>query len=245
MNRFFSKFLLLLLPFAIEANIFVDARSMCCKRPRLGPTGPTGLNGPTGFTGPSGPTGLTGPTGPTGTIGPTGPTGIIGNTGPMGFTGPDGSTGPTGPIGPTGPTGPNGFILDYAYFYGDQTFNGATTLGTPLLFQNTGPAPSYTTISHPNNTDFVIGTTGVYQVQYTVLADINSGFALVNTTTATVIVPSNVSVAENPVGGLFNEVRGEAIFSANSGDVLQIQFRGTFGTVGLTTIPNLIFIRLQ
>lgn len=102
--------------------------------------------------------GLKGPTGP---MGPTGP------TGPSGLTGSSGSTGATGSMGPTGPSASN--LAAFGQAFGSSQI--ALVANQDVTFDLGGqifPFQGMTTPA-PNGTSFVVGSTGVYEFDFSIV----------------------------------------------------------------------------
>jgi hypothetical protein len=177
-----------------------------------GATGATGsgVAGATGAQGPTGPTGADGATGSTGSTGTTGSTGIAGSTGSTGAQGPTGPTGSAGSTGATGATGASG-LPTYAYIY--NTDGEAVALQADVNFDFSGPLNGFT---HPTPATLVVGTTGVYRVEFILSVVEPNQFALTR---------NGVAVPEGIYGsGAGTQTNaGQLIVTLTAGDVLTLR----------------------
>ena len=217
-----------------------------------GPEGPTGSTGPGGEacnTGATGPTGYTGPccTGPTGPTGYTGSTGVTGSTGPSGTTGPTGytgstgvtgSTGPSGTVGPTGPPGECGGSDYFQYYNSDPNIVSPTF--NPYPFLNIGSIINGFT--HPNATDFVVPTDGIYCISVTYF----NGYEASGIVLYSKFVANGVDLEPLPPGGTGWETgpsftdqiqtfttSHSCIRSLSAGDILQLHMRADDPSQGI------------
>lgn len=174
------------------------------------------------------------PTGPTGPAGPTGPSG-----GPTGPTGGAGGAGPTGPTGQTGPTGPSATspteILIAANSLGSQPILAATQ--SPILFDSVTVSNGIS-ISTPTNPNIVVGSSGVYSVNFSaqvsatvgatpfrIWLEVNGSPLSYSTTT--------LDLANNA----YSLVTVPILVSLTAGDVLNIVCYADNHNVLLDTIP--------
>jgi len=229
---------------------------ICC-------TGPTGFQGSTGLLGfigatglvinEPGATGLTGLDGPSGlccTFGGMGVQGPIGIMGPLGLPGiPSGQTGATGIdgligatgmccsasglTGATGPLAPNIYGSVYSIFTNSQVLNGNTGL-TLIQFNQAGPLPT-----DPNNqiirvgkptTGLLIPKTGNYEADYTVTV------ATLGFNPFSLILNGSTQIPNSQFQSAGNEIIGNVIFSANSGDIISLGAIGQQVTLATTQL---------
>lgn len=164
--------------------------------------------------------------------GPTGPTGPAGPPGPAGFPGATGPTGPTGPMGLVGATGATGpaLVLSNAIY----THVGGDTLGPNSNIQFETEVQASPAVSHPNATDFVINTAGLYLVFY---------YTLVSTATA---APFFIQLTLNGAGisasTMGSTETADSMFSMyplvlNSGDIIRLR-NGANATITLPGTGN-------
>lgn len=226
-----------------QRNIVAGKHDECCHKP-VGPTGPMGNQGPTGPMGSQGVTGSLGFTGPTGVMGIRGPIGAAGFTGQ---TGPTGLTGPTGPIGDTGPS----FATAVISAFSDGTtanfenISVTATGGSPIFNQANvtfldgttylpiGIALISSGVPGGGTQDaFLIGSTGIYLVNWVFTTDLTTtnsnvtiNSALFNDLTSTFYSPSVINdfVLPTATSGVDISWAGSSLVLLNAGDIVSLR----------------------
>jgi hypothetical protein len=139
--------------------------------------------------------------------------GPAGERGPQGVPGTDGIQGPPGPPGQPGAPAP----VDYREAYALMPPDNAATVapGTAVDFPENGPVHASSGILRINSSQFLLADTGTYRVQFSVSVTEAGQLALALNGN-----PLPYTVAGRATGT--SEITGEALVTANPGDVLTL-----------------------
>jgi hypothetical protein len=244
-------------PLALHAAKFhsikeISANCDCCREPHNRcPTGPEGSTGARGFTGPIGSMGNQGPagsTGPSGSRGLLGPIGALGSTGPAGLPGTAGATGVTGFTGAVGFTGAPGPTTDTAMASDYATTIFVFPVGATAIIPIGTNEISPVNIT-PAAGQFTIGQTGMYLINWSLTAGVETGTSDATGTLAINVngVAIDTNYIELTSTKLYIPFGGSSSLSLNQNDIvtLEIAPAGTSGNAIFVRNPNINFLKVS